>query len=84
MKEENSKIKQLLFRILPYLPTSLPTLLFCRITELTILLEGNNPVTYALWEEMIQERSQLMDVSNDIKMIGKRVIVSFNLYSTSK
>ena len=52
-------------------PTSLPTLLFCRITELTIFLEGSNPVTYELWEEMVQERSQLMDVSNDIKMIGK-------------
>ena len=28
-------------------------------------------MTYELWEEMVQERSQLMDVSNDIKMIGK-------------
>ena len=71
-KEGSSKAQKLLFQILPYVPTTLPTLLFCRITELTILLEGSNPVAYELWEEMVQERSQLMDVSNDIKMIGKR------------
>ena len=70
-KEGSSKAQKLLFQILPYVPTTLPTLLFCRITELTILLEGSNPVAYELWEEMVQERSQLMDVSNDIKMIGK-------------
>ena len=66
----------LLFRILPYVPTSLPTLLFCRITELTITLEGENLLTHALWEEMVRERAQLMDVSNDIKMIGNPFLKS--------
>ena len=70
-KESCSKAKMLLFSILPYVPSSLPTLLFCRITELTINLEGDNVMTYTDWEEMVQERSQLMDVSSDIKMIGE-------------
>ena len=61
----------LLFSLLPYVPSSLPTLLFCRITELTINLEGDNVMTYTDWEEMVQERSQLVDVSSDIKMIGE-------------
>ena len=76
-KDQNSRAKVLLFRILPYVPTSLPTLLFCRITELTITLEGENLLTHALWEEMVRERAQLMDVSNDIKMIGKTFKNSF-------
>ena len=47
------KDKKRLFRILPYLPTSLPTLLFSRIAELTITLEGNTPVAFEVWEEMV-------------------------------
>ena len=64
--------KSSLFRILPYLPTSLPTLLFCRLAELTIFLEGNQShlIEYEQWEELVQERLELMEVSNDIKIIG--------------
>ena len=54
----------------------MPTLLFCRITELTITLEGENLLTHAVWEQMVQERAQLMDASNDIKMIGKTLLIS--------
>ena len=31
---------------------------------------------WVLWEEMVKERSELIDVSNDIKMIGKRFELS--------
>ena len=64
--------KSSLFRILPYLPTSLPTLLFCRLAELTIFLEGNQShlIEYQQWEELAEERLELMEVSNDIKIIG--------------
>ena len=46
-------------------------MLFCRISELTVLLEGNDPLRQDVWEEMVLERSLLMDISNDIKIIGK-------------
>ena len=61
-----------LFRFLPYLPASLPTLLFCRLAELTIFLEGNQShlIEYEQWEELVQDRLELMEVSNDIKIIG--------------
>ena len=69
-REKDSKAKRFLFKILPYIPVSLPTLLFCRISELTIFLEGNEPVEYGTWEDMVLERSELMNISNDIKIIG--------------
>ena len=48
------------------------TLLFCRLAELTIFLEGNqsNLIEYDQWEELVRERLELMEVSNDIKIIG--------------
>ena len=75
-RAEGSLTKRILFTILPFVPTSLPTLLFCRLTELTISLEGNQHLNYQLWEEMVAERNELMDVSNDIKIIGK---INFNV-----
>ena len=71
-RAEGSLTKRILFTILPYVPTSLPTLVFCRLAELTISLEGNQLLNYRLWEEMVEERNELMDVSNDIKIIGKQ------------
>ena len=63
--------KSLLFKVLPFVPASLPTLLFCRITELTIYVEGNDIVEYEMWEEMVSNRYKLIDMANDIKIIGK-------------
>ena len=71
IQEGSSYCRVLLLKILMYIPTTLPTLLFCRIAELTIALEGNTPSSFALWEEMVQERTQLEDIFNDVKMIGK-------------
>ena len=70
-RAEGSLTKRILFAILPYVPTSLPTLVFCRLTELSISLEGNQLLNYQLWEEMVEERNELTDVSNNIKIIGK-------------
>ena len=67
----SSKTKRFFLWILPCIPTTLPTMLFCRISELTVLLEGNYPLRQDVWEEMVLERSLLMDISNDIKIIGK-------------
>ena len=64
-------VKRFLFWIIPCILTTLPTLLFCRISELTILLEENNPIEHRVWEKMVAERVTLMDISNDIKIIGK-------------
>ena len=77
-RADGSLTKRVLFAILPYVPTSLPTLVFCRLTELTISLEGNQPLNYQLWEEMVEERNELMDVSNDIKIIGKKTLFNQN------
>ena len=63
--------KRVLLWVLPCIPTTLPTMLFCRISELTILLEENNPIEQGAWEKMVAERVTLMDISNDIKIIGK-------------
>ena len=64
-------VKRVLLWVLPCIPTTLPTMLFCRISELTILLEENNPIEHDVWEKMVAERVTLMDLSNDIKIIGK-------------
>ena len=64
-------VKRVLLWVLPCIPTTLPTMLFCRISELTIFLEGNDPIEHSTWEKMVLERATLMDISNDIKIIGK-------------
>merc|ERR1719219_3398848 len=38
-KEDETKMKKFLYQWLPYLPASLPVLLFCRLAELTVMLE---------------------------------------------
>ena len=78
-REKDSKVKSFLFKTLPYVPVSLPTLLFCRISELTIFLEGNEPIEHATWEDMVLERSELMNISNDIKIIGKLLLLIFKV-----
>ena len=69
-KKGNSMVKRVLLWVLPSIPTTLPTMLFCRISELTILLEDNNPLEHDVWEKMVAERVTLMDIANDIKIIG--------------
>ena len=69
--DKETRGRALLFKVIPYLPASLPTLLFCRITELTIYVEGNDIVEYEMWEEMVSNRYKLIDMANDIKIIGK-------------
>ena len=64
-------VKRVLLWVLPCIPTTLPTMLFCRISELTILLEENNPIEHHVWEKMVAERVTLMNISNDIKIIGE-------------
>ena len=46
MKKPMTWTKSLLFKVLPFVPASLPTLLFCRITELTISIEGNDLIAF--------------------------------------
>lgn len=79
-KEDNNPCgKAFLFKVLPFVPASLPTLLFCRITELTICVEGSDLIEYEVWEEMVMKRSELMDMSNDIKLIGELNDIMENL-----
>ena len=34
-------------------------------------MEGSDLIEYEVWEEMVMKRSELMDMSNDIKLIGE-------------
>ena len=34
------------------------------------MLEENNPIEHDTWEKMVAERVTLMNISNDIKIIG--------------
>ena len=70
-----SKLKKLLCKYVPFMPASLPTLLFCRLSELTSILEGDLLIERDLWEAMLQERMCLAWMANDVKIIG---IFTFN------
>ena len=63
--------KRFLCRYLPFLPASLPTLLFCRLAELTVVLEDDTLLGQDAWEAAVQERILLSWMANDVKIIGK-------------
>ena len=63
-------MKRFLCRYLPFLPASLPTLLFCRLAELTVLLEDDTLLSRDAWEAAVQERILLGWMANDVKIIG--------------
>ena len=58
------------FRHRPLLPVSLPVLLFCRLAELTAMLESETLLTRADWEAAVHEKILLSWVANDVKIIG--------------
>ena len=63
-------MKKFLYKFLPYLPASLPVLLFCRLAELTAMLESETLLTRADWEAAVHEKILLSWVANDVKIIG--------------
>ena len=42
-------------------------------------MEGSDLIEYEVWEEMVMKRSELMDMSNDIKLIGELNDIMENL-----
>ena len=64
-------MKKWLCRHLPFLPASLPTLLFCRLAELNVKLAGNKMLGPEAWEAFVQERIVLAWIANDVKIIGE-------------
>ena len=64
-------MKKWLCKYLPFLPASLPTLLFCRLAELNVLLTGNKMLGPEAWEVFIQERIALTWMANDVRIIGE-------------
>ena len=74
IQEEGAETKNKILCFLPFLPTTLATLVFCRLAELTIHLEGSDPIQFDQWELLVQERAELLAVSNDIKVIGKDLL----------
>ena len=70
-EERELSLKRFLCRYLPFLPASLPTLLFCRLAELTIMLEDDTLLSREAWEAAVQERIVLSWMANDVKIIGR-------------
>ena len=69
-EEGGNKLRKFLFKYLPYLPASLPVLLFCRLAELTVVLERETLLSRADWEAAVHEKILLEWVANDVKIIG--------------
>ena len=69
-RKDESKLKQFLHQFLPYLPASLPVLLFCRLADLTAKLEGGTLLSRADWEDTVHEKIVLSWMANDVKIIG--------------
>ena len=63
-------MKKFLYKFLPYMPVSLPVLLFCRLAELTAMLESETLLSRADWEAAVHEKILLSWVANDVKIIG--------------
>ena len=63
-------LKKTIHRYLPYLPASLPVLLFCRLADLTLILENGTLLSREDWEAAVQEKIQLSWMANDVKIIG--------------
>ena len=70
-QEGEPSLKRFLCRYLPFLPASLPTLLFCRLAELTVMLEDDTLLSRDAWEAAVQERILLSWMANDVKIIGR-------------
>ena len=58
-------------RYIPFLPASLPSLLFCRRTKLVLDMGGGGVLSQAQWEAMLQDEITLREMANDIKIIGE-------------
>ena len=69
--KEDRPLKKWLCKYLPFLPASLPTLLFCRLAELNVMLSGNKMLGPEAWEAFVQERITLTWMANDVKIIGE-------------
>ena len=64
--------KKILRRYLPFVPASLPTLLFCRLAEVRLALEGAHMLAPEAWDALVQENLDLTWMANDVKIIGKK------------
>ena len=71
-KEEESIVKKNLRRYLPFVPASLPTLLFCRLVEVRVALGGGQMLAPEAWDALVQENLDLTWMANDVKIIGKK------------
>ena len=69
-KEEKSVAKKILRRYLPFVPACLPTLLFCRLAEIRVALEGGRMLPPEAWHALVQENLHLAWMANDVKIIG--------------
>ena len=58
-------------RYVPFLPASLPSLLFCRRTKLILDMGGAGVLSQEEWETMLQDEITLRWMANDIKIIGE-------------
>ena len=58
-------------KYLPFVPTSLPILLFCRRVEVSIALEGDQMLPPEVWHALDQENLTLAWMANDVKIIGR-------------
>ena len=58
-------------RYVPFLPASLPSLLFCRRTKLILDMGRRGVHSQEDWEAMLQDEITLRWVANDIKIIGE-------------
>ena len=63
-------MRQILRKYLPFVPATLPTLLFCRRAELKAALEGDRLLSPEAWDALVQENLALTWMANDIKIIG--------------
>ena len=69
-KEEKSVAKKILRRYLPFVPACLPTLLFCRLAEIRVALEGGRMLPPEAWHALVQENLHFAWMANDVKIIG--------------
>ena len=74
-RDDSRQLKKWLCKYLPFLPASLPTLLFCRLAELNVMLTGNKMLGPEAWEAFVQERIALAWMANDVKIIGQAFVV---------
>ena len=72
--KEGKPLKRWLCKYLPFMPASLPTLLFCRLADLNVMLAGNKLLGPEAWEAFVQERIALSWMANDVKIIGKHFV----------